>query len=133
MAERSIRETEANHSKLRLVVGRIWYARTQHYFQVGYTDGEWVWVVKVDLNPVLKKFENIRKYIPKNRLTLIGKVKLGTCTDVADKHPIDNQLKSMYPPFITLEEAKEMKMHNHFRGAKYFSAYADEDCNGKYI
>ena len=108
-------------SELKLVLGTINYARTEFTYKIGYTDGEWVWVIEVN-SPWTNVPMKGKKVFPKSKIGLIGKVRLGpSCNEMIYKENL-KIFQNFFPSF-TLEEVKKMKMHNKYRNAKTFNPY----------
>ena len=117
---------------MRKIIGNIIYNRDIYYGFVGYTDESWVWIVRAKEEKVFSKISyylRIRKIIPKKKLELIGKIRLGRNLSPEDNSfinkPIINKF-NLYPK-LTKEDIVKMPMEGpHFKNAICFRSFTWE-------
>ena len=116
---------------MRKIIGNIIYKRDVYCGFVGYTDESWVWIIKVRTeNPIngLSYYLRTWKIIPKKKLKLIGKIRLGGNLSPEDSliNIITINKFNSYPK-LTKEDLLEMPMEEpHFKNAICFRPYTWE-------
>lgn len=113
---------------MRKIIGNIIYKRDIYCGFVGYTDESWVWIIKARSEKGISYYSRIRKIIPKKKLKLIGKIRLGGNLSPDDSIVniiMINKFNSY--PKLTKEDLLEMPMEEpHFKNAICFRPYTWE-------
>ena len=113
---------------MRKIIGNIIYKRDIYCGFVGYTDESWVWIIKSRNEKGISYYSRIRKIIPKKKLKLIGKIRLGG--NLSPEDSIVNIIminKFNSYPKLTKEDLLEMSMEEpHFKNAICFRPYTWE-------
>lgn len=116
---------------MRKIIGNIIYNRDIYCGFVGYTDESWVWIMKVKTEKLLNGLSyylRTQKIIPKKKLKLIGKIRLGGNLSPEDSLvniTIINKF-NLYPK-LTKEDLLKMPMEEpHFKNAICFRPYTLE-------
>ena len=112
---------------MRKIIGNIIYKRDIYCGFVGYTDESWVWIIKARNEKGISYYSRIWKIIPKKKLKLIGKIRLG-----GNLSPDDSLINitinkfNLYPK-LTEEDLLKMTMEEpHFKNAICFRPYTWE-------
>ena len=112
---------------MRKLIGDIIYNRDIYCGFVGYTDESWVWIIKARNEKGISYYSRIRKIIPKKKLKLIGKIRLGgNLSHSGSLVNITINKFNLYPK-LTKEDITKMSMEEpYFRNANCFRPYTLE-------